>query len=192
MRLSLTGGGVWLLRCLRPPSRALAFSCPTEGGKARGSVPVPAQQTIATVTASSTPGTLGTTFTNVRTWETRHQPVLGLGCLSLFHPAAITTLYTEVSCVSIGHRSRTVHRAWLTEAVLGFERGTSGRWSRRLHYVVSCGDGRARCSPPAPQPWNLPLTGTSNVGPLYPFSSFLSVLKERQSVPWAMSFCGCS
>jgi len=51
--------GVWLLRCLRPPSRTLAFSCPTEVGKARGSSPVPAQQTIATRSCLLYAGCLG-------------------------------------------------------------------------------------------------------------------------------------
>ena len=53
--------GVWLLRCLRPPSRTLAFSCPTEVGKARGSSPVPAQQTIATRSCLLYAGCLGDT-----------------------------------------------------------------------------------------------------------------------------------
>jgi len=53
-----------------------------------------------------------------------------------------------------------------------------------------------------------PLSGAENVGPvigrkdccplsllhrhlaLYPFNSFFSSLRKRQSVPWAMSFCG--
>jgi hypothetical protein len=35
--------------------------------------------------------------------------------------------------------------------------------------------------PPAPQPWSLPC---------YPFNSFFSSLKNRQSVPWAISFWG--
>jgi len=38
--------GVWLLRCLRPPVRALAFSRPTTWDMRHGSSPVPAGETF--------------------------------------------------------------------------------------------------------------------------------------------------
>jgi hypothetical protein len=79
----------------------------------------------------------------------------------------------------------------------------------RKSAVPRCGGGQGHgAHPPAPQPWGLPLSEDSNVGhiigrrawcplsllhrhlPRYPFSSFFSSLRKRQSVPWAMSFCG--
>jgi hypothetical protein len=47
-----------------------------------------------------------------------------------------------------------------------------------------------RCSPPCSTALEPPLAGTSHVGPLYPFSSFFSAVRNRQSVPWAIIFCG--
>jgi hypothetical protein len=86
-----------------------------------GSAPVPVQQTSERpVAASSTPGGWGTTPPSVRTWPALHHPMLGLGCLSHFHPARITTLQTEVPRVSRGHRTRAVSHVWLTAAALFF------------------------------------------------------------------------
>ena len=59
-------------------------------------------------------------------------------------------------------------------------------WTR----LVGAGDSRDTvCTPlpPAPEP---PTVGAYNVSLFYPFSSLLSSLKKRQSVPWAMIFCG--
>ena len=44
-------------------------------------------------------------------------------------------------------------------------------------------EGRARCSSACSTAWSLSLSGAYNVGPLYPFSSFFSSLRKRQSVP---------
>src|SRR5262245_1413334 len=72
------------------------------------------------VAASSTPGGLGTTPANVRTCQALHHPIVGLGCVSHFHPARFTTLPTEIPCVRLGHRTRAVSRVWLAGAALFF------------------------------------------------------------------------
>jgi hypothetical protein len=62
----------------------------------------------------------GTPLVNVRTCQARHPPMVGLGGLSHFHPAALTTLPPEGPRVSRGHRTRAVSRVWLTGAALVF------------------------------------------------------------------------
>src|SRR5262249_46668216 len=89
-------------------------------------------------------------------------------------------------------------------------RRAAGARHERTLAAVACtpwlGAGRAgtRCSPAlAPHAsWGfacrsrqraerfLPLSLSYRPFPLYPFSSFFSSLKKRQSVPWARIFCG--
>ena len=102
-----------------PPARTLALSCPPTGGTSGVGVPqFQPQRRERPVAASSPPGGSGTTPGNVRTGQARHQALLALGGRSPFHPARVTTLPTEVSCVRRGHRTRTVHCVWLADAVL--------------------------------------------------------------------------
>ena len=107
---------VWLLRRLRPPCRALAFSRPTRWVMRCGSSPVPTPMPIATRSCLLYAG---------RTWK---QPPLNFrvngaaaspfwaGCDSHFHPSIVTTLQTQIPRVSIGCRISPIIRLWLTEA----------------------------------------------------------------------------
>ena len=108
--------GIWLLRRLRPPYRALAFSHPIQWVMQYGSSPVPTPMPFATRSCLRDTG---------RTWE--HPPLnfrinraaafpFWAGCISHFHPSIVTTLQTQVSCVSIDCRISPVIRPWLTEA----------------------------------------------------------------------------
>ena len=80
---------------------------------------------------------------------------------------------------------------------------------RRLQAFVRCGGRQGHgVHRPAPKLWSLSLSMISNVPhriarqdccplalphwclPLYPFNSFFSAVRKRQSVPWAMSLWG--
>ena len=70
--------GIWLLRCLRPPSHTLAFSRPLSRQSGRG---VPQFQDIRRieipVAACYRPGAVGTTYRHSSPVGTRHRPILG-------------------------------------------------------------------------------------------------------------------
>jgi hypothetical protein len=71
---------------------------------------------------------------------------------------------------------------WASGAAESGSDGGADAGSRRLDALVRCGEWQEHdAHPPAPRPWSLPF---------YPFNSFLSSLRKRQSVPWAMSFWG--
>ena len=108
--------GIWLLRRLRPPCRARAFSRPTPWVMRCGSSPVPAPMPLATRSCL---------LDAERSWEQPplHFRVNGAAafpfwarCASHFHLSIVTTLHPQVPHVSIGCRISLVIRLWLPEA----------------------------------------------------------------------------
>ena len=77
--------GLWLLRCLRPPSHTLAFSRPLPRQSGRG---VPQFQDIRRIeiplAACCRPGACGTTYRHRRPVGTRHRPLFGSGVSATF------------------------------------------------------------------------------------------------------------
>jgi hypothetical protein len=109
--------GLWLLRRLRPPSRPRAFSRPTYVGETRTEFPSSTGREKKPVAASCTPGGVRN---NVCRTESRHTNRLPfwVGCVNHFHPLVLTTLTTEVPCVSIGPRAGRSSIVWFTDAEL--------------------------------------------------------------------------
>jgi hypothetical protein len=110
--------GVWLLRCLRPPSHTLAFLRPL---MKQGGIGVPQFQDIRRieipVAACYRPGAIGTTPEGIPTLPATHHP-FWVRCISHFHLLGFTILQTQVSLVSIGIRAGQSPMIWLRGAEL--------------------------------------------------------------------------
>jgi hypothetical protein len=110
--------GIWLLRCLRPPSHTLAFSRPLPRHGERG---VPQFQSIRRlelpVAACCRPGACGTTSGCRRPIHTLHHPILGQVYQPL-SPVRFHGLSSQVPCVSLGSRSGRSTHVWLSVAAL--------------------------------------------------------------------------
>jgi hypothetical protein len=111
--------GFWLLRCLHPPSVTLAFSRPV--AKNRSDVwefpSSRARNVIATLSCLLYSGPIGTTRLGAIIQAPLATPFWS-GCNNHFHPFGKTSPQTQVSFVSIGHRTGQSTLVWFREAEL--------------------------------------------------------------------------
>jgi hypothetical protein len=125
--------GFWLLRCLRPPKGSLAFSRPAVKSRSGGwEFPSStARNVLVTLSCLLYSGRIGTTLWGAETSQPFAVPFWS-GCNNHFHPFCFTKPYTQVSFVSIGHRTGRSTLLWLSVAEL-LSGGFRPEWLPTFH-----------------------------------------------------------